>query len=222
MSKNYRNTTAVDDSSAGADDYRAKLDGRKDDPGLTGVILLVDDGQCLCGCGEKVREGSKFLPGHDARLKGILQRAHQRGDDVSIVDAGTIRSTDPATFAANLDWDRFIRAAEANKAKADARPGRSRGKGSVASRKASLDLMKAAARIVKPLGIKDSVTPDNAERIVAEGGLPVKVIVRGRTSVGIAKAELVKGDRVTVEYRTKDNKPATKVMELASLEVARS
>lgn len=31
--------------------------------------------RCLCGCGEAVSRRSNFRPGHDARLRGILQRA---------------------------------------------------------------------------------------------------------------------------------------------------
>lgn len=57
-----------------------------------GLILYTVDAECDCGCRSK-RGGkkSRFLPGHDAKLKGKLQRAlaaecpvYQVGDDGSV------------------------------------------------------------------------------------------------------------------------------------------
>lgn len=50
---------------------------------------------CLCGCGS-VTKGGKFAPGHDARLKGRLIRAHRSGD------------TTAQQQLVELGWGRFI------------------------------------------------------------------------------------------------------------------
>ena len=41
-------------------------------------------GTCRCGCGEAVPWGSLYRPGHDARLKGKLLRAHLAGVKVNV------------------------------------------------------------------------------------------------------------------------------------------
>lgn len=38
------------------------------------VAIDVSDDRCMCGC--RSATGSRFVPGHDARLKGKLIRAH--------------------------------------------------------------------------------------------------------------------------------------------------
>ena len=35
---------------------------------------------CECGCGKLAKGGSKFLPGHDAKLRSRLRKAAERGD----------------------------------------------------------------------------------------------------------------------------------------------
>ena len=43
-------------------------DPTSDDKGRKGTLY------CLCGCGNANNPGSRFSPGHDARLKGIISR----------------------------------------------------------------------------------------------------------------------------------------------------
>jgi hypothetical protein len=38
-------------------------------PAKHGPSARVAAGTCACGCGEQVKPGSKFRPGHDARLR---------------------------------------------------------------------------------------------------------------------------------------------------------
>ena len=44
----------------------------KDKPKARSAPKVQPANQCLCGCGGTTK--SRFLPGHDARLKGILSR----------------------------------------------------------------------------------------------------------------------------------------------------
>lgn len=80
------------------------------------VRLLRDsDAQCLCGCGgETTSETADFLPGHDAKYKGILSRAHLRGDIVVWVDSDGSATT-PATardLADERGWSKYLDQAE--------------------------------------------------------------------------------------------------------------
>ncbi len=122
---NYAKYDPRTDSSEGAQDYWADPQAEEGSeeaagfyPGET-VILLADAGQCPCGCGEKpTGEGRTFKMGHDARLKGILIRAHITGKEVAQVGGGGIVSGPALTVAQNLGWSRYLEAAaerEANR-----------------------------------------------------------------------------------------------------------
>lgn len=52
--------------------------------GAKGLVLTVREGQCLCGCGADVAKGRRFRQGHDARLRGMLGRAHTAGVPVTV------------------------------------------------------------------------------------------------------------------------------------------
>lgn len=43
-------------------------------------VLKVESRPCECGCGAMTRRGSRFLPGHDAKLKSRLRKAAAEGD----------------------------------------------------------------------------------------------------------------------------------------------
>lgn len=61
-------------------------------PGM--LVLAWENGKCGCGCGADVRPGSTFRQGHDARLKGKLQRAHRAGIEVRVITPeGTTNSS---------------------------------------------------------------------------------------------------------------------------------
>lgn len=47
--------------------------GRK--PSKTRTIITVDPKSCECGCKVLTRKGSRFLPGHDMKLKSKLRKA---------------------------------------------------------------------------------------------------------------------------------------------------
>jgi len=60
------------------------------------TVLKQQPGLCWCGCGDKLtNEKRKFLPGHDARYKSILLRAHRAGELITI-DRGNGREQRPA------------------------------------------------------------------------------------------------------------------------------
>lgn len=54
--------------------------------------------KCTCGCGGQTQ--SRFMPGHDARLKGLLQKAYRNGG----------LSATQKTLVSQLNWDRFMKA----------------------------------------------------------------------------------------------------------------
>jgi len=66
---------------------------------------------CACGCGGFSKEA--FLPGHDAKLKAKLIRAHVTGTKVVEVVEGKKRSPITAKeVASRFGWERFLDAAE--------------------------------------------------------------------------------------------------------------
>lgn len=111
------------DSSVGYQDYLARMDGSTDDPGFDGESTVIidrsgdsaSDRRCGCGCRSQISGKRQFRQGHDARFKGILQRAHRNGCEVAIVDGGGIVSGPASTVAKNLGWEKFMTAAPARK-----------------------------------------------------------------------------------------------------------
>lgn len=57
------------------------------------IEIVVADGTCGCGCGEQVAKHRTYRQGHDARLRGILGRAHREGIPVRTVINGTRETT---------------------------------------------------------------------------------------------------------------------------------
>lgn len=78
------------------------------------LVLRVNPGQCLCGCGETPK-GSKslFAMGHDARLKGKLIRAHLTGTPVTVITSREAQTKDAVEAASEIGWDAYLREAEA-------------------------------------------------------------------------------------------------------------
>jgi len=44
------------------------------------AVTTTDPKPCECGCGAITRRGSRFLPGHDAKLKSKLRKATKKGN----------------------------------------------------------------------------------------------------------------------------------------------
>lgn len=112
------------DSSPDTEGYREPDEGRE----LQGVILdrtqvEGDDGElfdaCQCGCRSPLNPGRRFVQGHDARLKGILMRAHLAGVEVHVLQGGMLISTDAMDEAKDQGWAQFLKDA---KARFDAKP----------------------------------------------------------------------------------------------------
>jgi hypothetical protein len=55
------------------------------DPNTTVILARTADDRCNCGCDQVASKGRQFKQGHDARLKGILIRAHLTGTPVAQV-----------------------------------------------------------------------------------------------------------------------------------------
>lgn len=100
-------------------DYRPSDDST---PGLpardNAVSILVGEGLCGCGCGEApAGRGTKFLMGHDARLKGVLTRAHASQVRIALFEnsTGVADVVDPLEYAARFtstktDWTELVQA----------------------------------------------------------------------------------------------------------------
>lgn len=71
----------------------------------TRTTVDLTTGRCTCGCGQPVTQ--RFKQGHDAKLKGLLRRAHEQGHDVTVRLAKERRTTSAAEAAALLDSGRF-------------------------------------------------------------------------------------------------------------------
>ncbi len=112
---NYAKYDPRTDSSPGAEMFWADRDAPEGSEDAAGfypdetVILIVGEGECLCGCGEKpIGVNRTFRMGHDARLRGVLIRAHITGTEVAVVKGGLIISGPALTEAANLGWDGYL------------------------------------------------------------------------------------------------------------------
>lgn len=70
----------------------------------TGPILVLtgkgDSRLCRCGCGHAVAPKRNFRQGHDAKLKGILVRAHNANSPVTVEVDGKAHTRTPAAVAA--------------------------------------------------------------------------------------------------------------------------
>lgn len=109
MRINIKNYNPATDSSPDADTYRA-IPGDPN-PGLEGVILIQDDGECRCGCRQPAKR--TFRQGHDQRYKGILIRAHLTGTEINLIKGGVIHSGAAGSFAAEHGWEDYLTNADA-------------------------------------------------------------------------------------------------------------
>ena len=101
----------------------AKYDPRQDSSrgtkalrssGFEGVLLKVAEGECACGCGETLKHaGRKFRQGHDARLRGILTRAHLTRQPVTLVLGDEAQTTTALALAAEHGMRHHLEAAGA-------------------------------------------------------------------------------------------------------------
>jgi hypothetical protein len=69
------------------------------------VVLDISDSACLCGCREPTP--GRFRPGHDARLKGRLLRAHLSKTGVLIVKDGGEKAMTARAYAKDVSSERF-------------------------------------------------------------------------------------------------------------------
>jgi hypothetical protein len=76
----------------------------------TPVEVTVVRTPCLCGCGGfPAREGARFIPGHDAKLKSMLIKAHLEGvEKITIKNGDESRDVTPLEMATELDWQPFL------------------------------------------------------------------------------------------------------------------
>lgn len=73
-------------------------------------------------CGLRVSSAKRrFRPGHDAKLKSVLQKAYRNGDDFAWVEGGMVIHSSATNEAAKLDWSHFLTEAPKRKSRAKAK-----------------------------------------------------------------------------------------------------
>lgn len=73
-------------------------------------VVIRHVGGCQCGCGAPVGRKSRFVPGHDAKLKGILQRAMAADVPVNLVGPdGQVLVTTAENVARDYEWLEKVR-----------------------------------------------------------------------------------------------------------------
>lgn len=135
---------------------------------------------CACGCGVTASKLGGFKQGHDARLKGMLQKAHLAGEEVSLFDDhdGLVYSLSARDWAVLRGWAQYIdrhAAVVSNKAERAARRETTKNANRATAKNGSLipweDVlkMKEAIKRVNAEGYKGmiQVTKDNFDRILA-------------------------------------------------------
>src|SRR5262245_13455467 len=94
------------DTSSNAHQSRHGLD-------RTPIERVVKRTPCLCGCGEfPTRETADFVPGHDAKLKGALVKAHLAGEGFLVRVGDTEVEKTALEVAEERDWEAFLLVAE--------------------------------------------------------------------------------------------------------------
>jgi len=79
----------------------------------TAVPVTIVRVPCLCGCGEiPTRNTAEFVPGHDAKLKALLIKAHLEGTSITITNGEVTREATALEIATERDWDGFLLVAE--------------------------------------------------------------------------------------------------------------
>ena len=90
-------------------DYDPSADSSPGAGGLyPGLALLVDSELCQCGCTTAQPSKADFLPGHDARLKGKLQRAMAADVAIHLLRDGLVLECTPAGLAAERGWSEIV------------------------------------------------------------------------------------------------------------------
>lgn len=179
MAKTYDPTP---DSSPGSQKYRTGKDG----DGFDGLFLIVEEGQCGCGCTEAVSKGKRFRMGHDARLKGKLIRAGRAGIEVHVFDGGGVSSSDPLNYAKNALSDALF--------------------GKV---KAGIERPEPERKVREPKAPKDPATKKaQGELKVKALGPPVEIKVGKTVIQGVPTKKLDNG-KVEYTYRKASGEVAT-------------
>lgn len=84
---------------------------------LSPTGAVEDDALVVSPCGGEVPNKREFRPGHDAKLKSTLIKAHRAGGKLVILDGGSRTETTAEKLADERSWTRFLTDAPARKAR---------------------------------------------------------------------------------------------------------
>lgn len=86
-------------------------------------IVSTDDngGKVHRSCGSTISKRRTFKPGHDAKLKSVLQAAFRNGEDFTYEEDGIVSTVSPVDLAEERGWGHFMtpKPKKTKKAKAD-------------------------------------------------------------------------------------------------------
>lgn len=86
---------------------------------LSPTGAVEDDALVVSPCGGEVPNKREFRPGHDAKLKSTLIKAHRAGGKLVILDGGSRTETTAEKLAEERSWTRFLTDAPARKPRKD-------------------------------------------------------------------------------------------------------
>lgn len=153
-------------------------------PTVGTVVLNVGERQCHDGCGQQPEgRNAKFRMGHDARLKGILIRAHATRTPIN----RNGKVTTALALAAEYDTDKFSWTAMVKDAAAaiQNRPAATKRSATKPAKKAAAKKAPAKAAASKTVQVK--IGRWTYEGVVTGGEANGKVIVRYTDSKGQTK-----------------------------------
>lgn len=160
-------------------------------------------GTCRCGCGQPVGKGSKFLPGHDARHKGNLQRAAIAG--ASVIVNGTETTALDAAYTDEFDYRENVqraldKAATAGKSAEEKATER-------AEKKAAKDAEKADAKAKRDAKRAEDKAARDAEREAKRAAKQAETVAKAEAA-DLAKASNGTVDPAKAVEVTEDAAPA--------------
>lgn len=147
----------------------------------------------------------EFAPGHDAKLKSLLQALYVAGSEYHRLEGGLLVSGDPFSVAVSRDWDRFLHSArdiatrKARKSE-EAKQAREAKRAATLAKRQAVKDAREQAKLDKALAAKDAqhgAPEEQNEARNVQVGDQVRVTARGK----LVDGEVVKVDDTVARVR---------------------